>query len=255
MRLAADFKVVIPARFDSSRLPGKVLREIAGRPMLAHVYQRALDSGAADVVIATDDQRVLDVAQAFGAQVCMTSPAHQSGTDRVNEVAMTLGWPQDAIVVNQQGDEPMMPAELISQAAEGLAEHADAAIATLGATLDSVEDWSNPNIVKVVRDAQGMALYFSRAQIPWDRDGHIKGQVVLPDHAVLRHIGIYAYRVSTLKRVSAMPQSTLEKIEALEQLRAMSAGLKIHVAQACKLPGPGVDTEEDLIRVTALMQA
>ena len=236
------FAVVIPARYASERLPGKPLRNIAGRPMLQHVHEKALGSGAVDVVIATDDERILQTAKSFQADCCMTSADHQSGTDRLAEVAAIRKWSDERIIVNLQGDEPLMPPELIGQCAELLADEA-ADIATLASPLSSPADFENPNVVKVVTDDHGFALYFSRAGIPFPRSAE---RSELAWQTALHHHGIYAYRCSVLKSLVAAPQSRLEICEQLEQLRAMSLGMKIKVGVPATRPGPGVDTEEDL---------
>lgn len=244
----ASFKVVIPARYGSTRLPGKPLLPIAGKPMLAHVHAHALQSGADAVVIATDDSRIEDAARSFGAAVCMTAATHASGTDRIAEVVETLGWDDDDIVVNVQGDEPLLPPALIAQVAAGLAAHADAAVATLAYPLDDRQEWQDPNVVKVVLDRAGYALYFSRATVPYDRDGNTAAADI-----ALRHLGLYAYRSGFLRTYSELEPAPLEIIEKLEQLRVLWAGLKIHVGIAGERPGPGVDTAEDLERVAALL--
>lgn len=244
-----SFRVVIPARFASSRLPGKVLRDLAGEPMLAHVHRRALESGADGVWVATDDRRVLEAAVAVGADAEMTDAAHASGTDRIAELAARRGWSDDQIVVNLQGDEPMMPGVLIAQVAKALVRDGDAAIATACVPLESVSDFHDPNVVKVVRDDRGYGLYFSRAPIPHRREGD-----GLPQAGAMRHLGIYAYRVGALRQFSAAEPSTLEQSECLEQLRALALGLRIHVVEAAALPGPGVDTETDLSLVSAMLQ-
>lgn len=244
-----DYKIVIPARYGSSRLPGKPLLEVAGRPLLQHVYDNASGIGV-EVVVATDDDRIAERARAFGAEVCMTAEDHVSGSDRVAEVAEKYGWSGDTIVVNVQGDEPLMPVAAVQQVAKNLATHTDAGIATLSAPLDHAEEVADPNVVKVVADRNGYALYFSRAQIPWDREsagGH--------QHLAQRHIGLYAYRVKTLQLVTKEPACKLELAECLEQLRAMWMGLRIHVAEARELPGPGVDTAADLELVNTLLAA
>ncbi len=243
------YKVVIPARYGSTRLPGKPLLPIAGKPMLQHVYERALSSGADEVVIATDDARIEKVATGFGAAVCMTSTAHSSGTERIAEVTETLGWPDDSIVVNVQGDEPLLPPALIRQVASGLSLNKDAVVATLASPLTDASEWCNPNVVKVVLDKRGYALYFSRATIPFDRDDN-KGVLGV---AALRHLGLYAYRTDFLQTYSTLTPSPLEDIEKLEQLRVLWHGLRIHVGIAEEQPGPGVDTREDLARVAALL--
>jgi 3-deoxy-manno-octulosonate cytidylyltransferase (CMP-KDO synthetase) len=250
----ATFRVVIPARYASTRLPGKPLVEIAGRPMLAHVHARACESGAAEVLIATDDARIAEAATRFGATVCMTATTHTSGTERLAEVAEQRGWPDDALVVNLQGDEPCMPPTLIAQVAEDLAAHDRASCATLAAPIRDAQTLFDPNVVKVVCDAEGYALYFSRAPIPWARDAFAAAPGVLPDQDIwLRHIGLYAYRAGLLRRYRKLTTAPLEAIEALEQLRLLWHGLPIHLAAACHEPGPGVDTPEDLARVRAAL--
>lgn len=242
-----DYKVVIPARYASTRLPGKPLRELLGKPMLQYVFDSARACGAAEVIIATDDARIESAARAFGAEVCMTAPEHASGTDRLAEVVDHLGWPDDAIVVNVQGDEPLMPPALIDQVARDLAANSAAAIATIATPLVAAGEFFDTNVVKVVTDREGYALYFSRAPIPWDRDLLHDDIKALPIGIVpLRHIGIYAYRVGYLRRYAQMRPCPLEQAEQLEQLRALWYGERIHVAEAGQRPGPGVDTEDDL---------
>ncbi|MBS1247433.1 MAG: 3-deoxy-D-manno-octulosonatecytidylyltransferase [Proteobacteria bacterium] len=250
------FRVAIPARYASTRLPGKLLRLLAGRPLIEHVYRRALVSGALEVVIATDDARIREVAEGFGATVCMTSPEHPSGTDRLAEVATRFGWPDDAIVVNVQGDEPGMPPALIRQVALGLAMHPDAGIATACTRIHAPAEIFDPNAVKVVRDAQDYALYFSRAPIPWHREAFQSGGGAVlaeppTDTAWFRHIGLYAYRVAVLRRYPHLTPAPAEQVESLEQLRALWHGIRIHVAEAAEAPPPGVDTEADLARAAA----
>ena len=245
------FRVAIPARYASTRLPGKVLAPIAGRPMIEHAHRLAQQSGASEIVIATDDERVRTACTAFGAEVVMTSSSHQSGSDRIAEVARRRGWAEDSIVVNLQADEPLLPPALIGQAARLLAADAGADIATLCAPIASLAAFLDPNVVKVVMRADGRALYFSRAPIPWHRDGLQASQTDF--RAACRHIGIYAYRVTALRRLAALPPSSLEQVERLEQLRALEAGLAITVGAAGELPGPGVDTPADLARVERLM--
>ena len=250
--MSTPFKVVIPARYASRRFPGKPLAEICGKPMLQHVYECAQKSNAEQVVIATDDARIQTVAQQFGAEVCMTSAEHPTGTDRLAEVCLKYEWDIDDIVVNLQGDEPLTPVEILNQVAENLAEHRKAGIATLSTQIKSVEEIDDPNIVKVVSDAEGYALYFSRAAIPFNRDGNASSSNELLNH-YHRHLGIYAYRVSFLHSYVNMESCTLENIEKLEQLRALFSGVPIHVQQACCLPGPGIDTPEDLIAASKLI--
>lgn len=249
------FKVVIPARYASSRLPGKPLLDIAGRPMFAHVYLRACDSGADEVIVATDDPRIEEAARAIGANVVMTSSAHPSGTDRLQEVARKMGWSDDTIVVNVQGDEPLIPPAVIDQVAANLAAAPAAGIATLAEPLADATQLFNPNIVKLVRDVHGFAMYFSRAPMPWARDLFAKDKSALPASSLyLRHLGIYAYRAGFLHDYVQWPPAEIEQLEALEQLRALYHGVKIHVdVAAVELP-PGVDTAEDLERVRALLE-
>ncbi len=241
------FSVVIPARYAAKRLPGKPLLDIAGKPMLQHTFERAQASAADAVYIATDDERIKSVAEAFGAKVCMTSAEHRSGTDRLQEVAQQLAFSDAHIIVNVQADEPLIPPAAINQVADNLAANTDAGIATLCETISSQEDIDDPNAVKVVIDNSGMALYFSRAAIPW--------QGMAAARNCLRHIGIYAYRVSTLNQFVQWPASELEIQEKLEQLRALGNGVKIQVA-LCAHPVPaGVDTERDLEVVRSLLAA
>lgn len=247
-----SFTVVIPARYGSTRLPGKPLLQIAGKPMVQRVWEQARRSSAEQVVIATDDERIRDVAQAFGAQVCMTSPDHPSGTDRLQQVALQLGFPDEHIVVNVQGDEPLIPPAVIDQVAANLASHAQAGIATLREAIESLEELINPNAVKVVSDVAGMALYFSRAPIPWPRDDFMHGQKSMPQSGRwYRHIGIYAYRTGFLHQYVTWPPAPLEELESLEQLRALYNGVGIHVASAVESVPGGVDTEQDLNTVRA----
>ncbi len=254
--MADSYKVIIPARYASTRLPGKPLRDLLGKPMLQYVFEAASRCGGGQVVIATDDPRIEAAARGFGAEVCMTSSEHASGTDRLGEVVRTLGWPDESIVVNVQGDEPLMPPALIGQVAEDLAGHAQAALATAATPLVAAGEFFDPNVVKVVTDRDGFALYFSRASIPWDRDLLQNGEKALPIGIVpLRHIGIYAYRVGYLNRYAQMRPCPLEQAEQLEQLRALWYGERIHVAEARQRPGPGVDTEDDLRIVEQLLKA
>lgn len=244
------FKVVIPARYGSTRLPGKPLLDIAGKPMIVHVCERALEAEAEDVVVATDDQRIFATVSALGMQVVMTDPHHQSGTERIAEVAEKLGWHADDIVVNLQGDEPLIPPVYIREVAEALAGQQQAGIATLAANIQHVDEIFNPNAVKVVLDKNGYALYFSRAPIPWNRAGFPDNQTIVPtDLQHLRHIGMYCYTVDFLQRYCSWPASPLEGIESLEQLRILWHGEKVLVKVVEKTPEAGVDTEEDLRRV------
>jgi len=249
-----DFKVIIPARFASIRLPGKPLLEIAGKPMIQHVHQRATESGAAEVVIATDDQRIADVAMDFAAEVCLTSASHRSGTERIAEVAEIYGWDEQAILVNLQGDEPCMPAALISQVADDMDAHGDAQVTTLASPIQQVEQLFDPHVVKVVTDEQGYALYFSRAPIPWHRDEFIRQSRSMPAEGIYqRHIGLYAYRAGYLKRYTSLPPSPLEQAESLEQLRVLWHGDRLHVSKAGQQPGHGVDTADDLRRAARML--
>ena len=215
-----NFKIVIPARFDSSRLPGKALLPLAGKPMLQWVHERARASGAAEVCIATDDERIATAARGFGADVAMTARTHVSGTDRIAEVAANRKWSDDDIVVNVQGDEPLIPPAVIDQVAKLLASHARADIGTLAVKIDSLADLNDPNVVKAACDVNGRALYFSRAPIPFNRD---TPTTLTP--ATLRHVGIYSYRVAALRKLASLPPGRLELIEKLEQLRALQAVL------------------------------
>ena len=249
------FRVVIPARYSAQRLPGKPLADVAGRPLILHVCERARESGAAEVLVATDDVRIREACEAAGTAVEMTAANHASGTDRIAEVAARRGWGDDEIVVNLQGDEPLMPAADIEQAAALLTAHADADISTLCTPIHDLAEYLNPNAVKVVAGQDGKALYFSRAPIPWNRDGAASGLASQQQHhGALRHIGLYGYRVGALKRLAAAPPCELEQLEKLEQLRALWLGMRIAVDVARELPGPSVDTPEDLQRVTALIQ-
>lgn len=251
--LAPDFVAVVPARYGSTRLPGKPLLDIAGEPMVAHVWRRACQSHASRVVVATDDERIRDAMASYGAEVVMTRADHPSGTDRLAEVAEQLALDGDELVVNVQGDEPLIPPALINQVALRLADDSEAAIATLAEPISDVDTLFNPNVVKVVRSLQGRALYFSRAPIPWDRE-HFQAQPALLETDVwLRHIGIYAYRASFLTAYRELPSSSLEQLEQLEQLRALQHGYAIQVALASAINPPGVDTAEDLARVRALL--
>lgn len=244
MSAGSPFKVVIPARYASARFPGKVLADIGGKPMLRHVYERALASGAEEVVLATEDRRVEEAARGFGAFVLMTSPEHASGSDRIAEVALKLGWKDSTLIVNVQGDEPFIPPDNIAQVAANLARQRTE-MASLRTPVADPSEAVNPNVVKVVVDAAEMALYFSRALIPYRRDA--AGAPV----KYYRHIGLYAYRNDFLQRYTRTPPAPLEEAEKLEQLRALWLGARIHVAVAYTAPGAGVDTPEDLARVLA----
>jgi len=250
-----SFIVVIPARYDSTRLPGKPLRVIAGKTLIQHVYERAIQCGAARVIIATDDDRICKIAEEFNAPVCMTSPAHQSGTDRLAEVAVKENINDDQVVVNLQGDEPLMPVALVQQVAQNLADHSSAAVATLCMPITDSGELFDPHAVKVVMDAEGYAMYFSRAPVPWDRENFsIAPQALSQTITHYRHIGLYAYRGNFLKTYAEWPSCELEKAECLEQLRVLWNGQRIHVAQASEPVLPGVDTEADLERVRAIFE-
>ncbi len=251
-----SFSVIIPARFASTRLPGKPLLDIAGKPMIQRVYEQACLSEARRVIIATDDQRIADVALAFGAEVCLTAAEHPSGTDRLQEVVKRQGFYADDIVVNVQGDEPLIPPRIINQVAHNLAAEPQASIATLSEAIEDVESLLNPNVVKVVADSSGRALYFSRAPIPWPRDSFARQPDQMPSQGhYQRHIGIYAYRVKLLNDFVQWPPCPLEQTECLEQLRAMWNGAYIHVEQADEALPAGVDTQQDLERIRQLLAA
>jgi len=248
------FRVVIPARHASTRLPGKPLLDIAGKPMVQHVYERACESGAAHVVVATDDQRIAKVVQQFGGEVCITDASHRSGTERLAEVVTKLKLADDEIVVNLQGDEPLMPPKLLKQVADNLAGHASVPMATLCTRIHTAAELFDPHVVKVLTDSQGYALYFSRAVIPWDRDAFAVTTEELPENAEhYRHLGIYAYRAGFIREYVSWPACRLEAMESLEQLRVLWHGRRIHVDVALDTPGPGVDTPADLEKVRWLM--
>jgi 3-deoxy-manno-octulosonate cytidylyltransferase (CMP-KDO synthetase) len=249
------FRVVIPARYASARLPGKALLPLAGKPMVQWVYERAVQSRAAEVLVATDDLLIVSAAHSFGAETVMTGTSHTSGTDRIAEVARLRRWPERDIVVNVQGDEPLIPPALIEQVATLLEANSGADMATLAAPILSLQEFLDPNAVKVVTDASGKALYFSRAPIPWDREGASAGIASQRSFAgARRHVGIYAYRVGSLIRLAALAPSPLEITEKLEQLRALQNGFEIRVADTEQRPGPDVNTPADLERVEALLQ-
>jgi len=248
------FRVVIPARYGSTRLPGKALLNIGGKPMIQWVYERARASRAAEVLIATDDLLIVSAAHSFGGETVMTAHTHESGTDRIAEVARIRGWVESDIVVNVQGDEPVIPPALIDQVASLLESHPSAQIATLATPITSLGEFMDPNAVKVVTDIAGRALYFSRAPIPWARDGAPAGLGSQTSHAgARRHVGIYGYRVSGLLRMASLKRTALEQHEKLEQLRALENGLEIRVADSVEQPGPDVNTAADLERVTTLL--
>ena len=249
------FTVVIPARYSAQRLPGKPLAQLHGRPLILHVCDRARSSGAAEVIVATDDERVRQACADAGVDAQMTGTTHTSGTDRIAEVAVLRGWDDDDVIVNLQGDEPLMPPADIEQAAALLLSHESAGVSTLCTPIHDLSELLNPNVVKVVADREGRALYFSRAPIPWNRDGARDGVASQTRYqGALRHIGIYGYRVGALKHLAAEPPCELEQLEKLEQLRALWLGVTIAVDVAREMPGPSVDTPEDLERVASLMR-
>jgi len=248
-----SFKIVIPSRFASTRLPGKPLLDIAGKPMIQHVFERAQESNASEVIIATDNEEIMRIAQDFGADVCMTREDHISGTDRLAEVAMKRQFADDDIIINVQGDEPCLPASLINQLANDLEQHPDADMATLYSQINQEKHVFDPNVVKVVMDRQGYALYFSRAPIPWMRDHFDQQSTLPPELPHYRHIGLYGYRASFLKHYSELSTCILEKEESLEQLRVLYHGKKIHLTVAEISPGHGVDTQEDLDEVRKIL--
>ncbi len=244
--------IIIPARYASTRLPGKPLADIAGKPLIQRVYECAVKTGAATVVIATDDERIRAAAEKFGARVCMTAPTHRSGTDRLAEVIRKLAIGEEQIVVNLQGDEPQMPPALIRDVAQKLEAHRDAVVATACHAIHDRDTFVNPNVVKVVCDANGYALYFSRAAIPWPREamaGSSRGFLAY------RHIGLYAYRAGFVRRYAAWTACPPEEAEQLEQLRVLWHGERIIVHEARELPEAGVDTPEDLERVRRYFEA
>ncbi|MHB8253329.1 MAG: 3-deoxy-manno-octulosonate cytidylyltransferase [Acidiferrobacter sp.] len=237
--------VIIPARYGATRLPGKPLRDVAGKPLIVRVYERALTSGAERVIVATDDPRIAEAIEKVGGDVVMTASTHASGTDRIAEAICTLGLKEDDIVVNLQGDEPLMPPELVAEVGHYLASHPDLAMATAAHPISDDREFQSPHVVKVVCDRQGRALYFSRAPIPWPRLVPIPG-------GPLRHVGLYAYRAAFVRTFSGWGPCPLEQCEGLEQLRALEHGAAIGVVVTDRTPGPGVDTEDDLKRVNAL---
>ena len=242
--MSVEFRIVIPARYASTRLPGKPLRMLHGKTMIEWVCLAARKSRASDVVVATDDQRIVDVVRGFGAQACMTDSQHATGTDRILEVARTLGWSEESIVVNLQGDEPLMPASNMTQVADNLLS-SGCDMATLHKPV-SEDQARNPNLVKLVHDYRGRALYFSRSPIPFNRHRQVQ--------EYFGHIGIYAYRVEFIEAFSGLPPCELETTESLEQLRALWHGYTIHSEIASAMPGPGVDTEADLLQVESMLE-
>lgn len=245
-----SFRIVIPARYGASRLPGKPLVDLGGRTLIARVWEQAVASGAAEVVVATDDERILSHCRDIGADAALTAPDHQSGTDRIAEVARTRGWPADGVVVNLQGDEPCMPAALVRQVADALLQADALDMATAATPITDGKALFDPHVVKVVTAADGTALYFSRAPIPWHRDEFLRSRSHLPRGMIfLRHIGLYAYRVGFLEHFVAWPPAPLETAESLEQLRVLWHGGRIGVVLAGEAPGPGVDTADDVSAV------
>ncbi|OOF86091.1 3-deoxy-manno-octulosonate cytidylyltransferase [Rodentibacter ratti] len=252
-----SFTVIIPARFASSRLPGKPLAEIAGKPMIQYVFEKAQQSGANRVIIATDNEKVATVAQGFGAEVCMTSEHHNSGTERLAEVVEKLAISDDEIIVNIQGDEPLIPPVIVRQVAENLAKF-EVNMATLAVKIHEAEELFNPNVVKVLTDKDGYVLYFSRSVIPYDRDQFMGLQDITKAtlaNVYLRHIGLYAYRAGFIKKYVQWAPTQLENLEKLEQLRVLWNGERIHVELAKEVPAVGVDTAEDLEKVRSILAA
>lgn len=248
------FYVVIPARYASSRLPGKPLLDIAGKPMVVWVAERAKQSGAIEVIVATDDARILKAVNHFGYQALMTHENHVSGTDRIAEVALKQEWQDDAIIVNVQGDEPLIEPALIAQVAAALANNAEAVMSTACCQITNKSDFLNPNVVKVVLDKNQNALYFSRASIPYPRDS-MADTTLAKDIPAYRHIGIYAYKAKFLKEYSTIQPASIELFESLEQLRVLYQGYKIAVTICENAPASGVDTEEDIVNVRNLIKA
>jgi len=247
------FVVVVPARYASIRFPGKPLVEIDGKPMVVHVVDRARESGAAEVVVATDDERIASAVSAYDCPVAMTRDDHATGTDRIAEVVAQRGWKDETIVVNAQGDEPLLPPSLIRTVAHTLQEHSDASVATACHPIEEIAEFLDPNAVKVVFDEAGYALYFSRAPIPWPRDAFADAKSLLPKNIpVFRHIGIYAYRCEFLRTYATLKPVAIERFESLEQLRAMAHGYRIAVTVSEKAPPPGIDTPDDLDRLREL---
>ncbi len=252
--MSLRFKVVIPARYASTRLPGKPLLDIAGKPMIAHVCERAKEADAEEVVVATDDERIFQTVSELGIKAVMTRSDHDSGTERIAEVARLCGWADNEIIVNLQGDEPLIPPATIREVAAALAGQQQAGIATLAANIIDTVEIFNPNAVKVVLNKAGYALYFSRAPIPWERDRFTQsGGTPTGNIAYLRHIGLYAYTVDFLNRYCSWGKSPLESVEALEQLRILWHGEAILVQVVDKTPEAGVDTQEDLMRVARVL--
>ncbi|MFP3873515.1 MAG: 3-deoxy-manno-octulosonate cytidylyltransferase [Thiohalophilus sp.] len=251
-----SFHIVIPARYASGRLPGKPLREIAGKPMIAHVIDNALKSDAERIIVATDDARIMEAAAGFAVECCMTSDKHNSGTERIHEVIEKFELPDETIIVNMQGDEPLMPGACLDQVGHALAQDSGAEMATLSTPAETVEELFDWNVIKLVRDHDDNAIYFSRAPIPWDREAFRESTPTLDDFSHFhRHIGLYAYRAGFVKQYIEWGSCALERIESLEQLRVLYHGRKIRVVTATQVPGPGVNTEEELQRVEKILLA
>jgi len=249
----AGFHVLIPARLASTRLPDKPLADIAGVPMVVRVAQRAAQAGALQVVVAADDARIIDACGRHGIRALLTRTDHPSGSDRLAEACILLGLDGDEIVVNVQGDEPLIDPALVRACADLLRERPECAMSTAAHPIGAVADFTNPNVVKVVVDAAGRALYFTRAPVPWWRDAYAGGVHALPEPPPLRHIGLYGYRAGFLRRFPALAPAPLERTEALEQLRVLWHGERIAVHVTADAPGPGVDTPDDLARVRAAL--
>ncbi len=250
---SVDYHIVIPARYASERLPGKVLLDLGGRSMLEHVWQRAMQSAAATVVIATDDERIISAASGFGAQALMTSSNHASGSDRIAECAGLLGWADDQLVVNLQGDEPLMPPACLDQVAGLLQQQPECDMASLYWLISDAAEVQNPNAVKVVTDREGYALYFSRCPVPYARNHENTDAAIAAGVGWKRHLGLYAYRLSALRRFTSYAPTPLETAERLEQLRVLENGGRIAMAKACEFIPAGIDTREDLERIRALI--
>lgn len=253
---AADklaYKLVIPARYASTRLPGKPLLDIGGKPLVQHVIEAAQRANAEQIVLATDDARIAEVGTQLGITVMMTSADHATGTDRLAEVVQSMGWADDAVVVNLQGDEPLIPPSLLDRLAANLLQFPQTGIATLCTPIHHARDMFDPHVVKVVRDRYGFALYFSRAPIPWERDRFGVEEGAAHEHG-FRHLGLYAYRAGFLRDFATWPEAPIEGLEKLEQLRALWHGVRIHVDGVDEPPGHGVDTQDDLLRVAALLR-
>jgi 3-deoxy-manno-octulosonate cytidylyltransferase (CMP-KDO synthetase) len=251
----STYHIVIPARFASERLPGKVLLDLAGQPLLQHVWQRAIESSAQSVVIATDDERIFEVVESFGAQVVLTRTDHQSGSDRIAECAIQLGWPDNHLVVNLQGDEPLMPPACLDQVAALLDERVDCEVASLYWPITEAGEVQNPNAVKVVTDSENRAMYFSRSPIPFARAHPDVSAAIAAGVMWKRHLGLYAYRLAALRQFTTCDPTPLEKAESLEQLRMMEQGGSIAMARACEFIPAGIDTPEDLERVRNLIES